>query len=248
MKRKFYVFMAVVSGLVFGFSVYYYLQSVKVPALTETKPLVIAATDIPARSIVQKDQLEIKNIPVEGYPQGGASALEDVSGKILLINLRKSDVLLSPMLESTSRDGAKTETAFDSFSIAVPQGKRAVAIPVGLAGGVNHKIKPGDRVDVLVTMDIRDEKENSKTITSLAAQDVLVLNTGDNTLKDSDKIQASASYILALSVPQAMSVTLGSEKGSIRLILRNPINKEIYNEKPVDPSIYLGPDYFSHYK
>ncbi len=247
MKRKFYVFMAVVSGLVFGLSVYYYLQSVKIPALTETKPLVIAATDIPARSIVQKDQLQVKDIPVDGYPQGGASLIEDVAGKILIVNLTKGDVLLSPMLESTSKAGTKNETNSNSFSFTVPQGKRAVAVPVGLAGGVNHIVKPGDRVDVLITMDIRDEKEGSKTITSLAAQDVLVLNTGDNAVNDGDKIQAS-SYILALSVPQAMSVTLGSEKGSIRLILRNPVNKEIFNEKAVDPSIYLSPDYFNHYK
>lgn len=247
MKRKFYLFMAVLSGLVFGLSVYYYLQKIDVPSSVESKPLVIAATDIPARSIVKKDHLQIIDIPVEGYPQGGAASVEDVAGKVILLNLTKSDVVLSPMLEAVPQSN-RIETANNSYSLIVPQGKRAVAVPVGLAGGVNYRVKPGDRVDVLITMDIKNEEGDSLTITSLAAQDVLVLNTGDNIQKDTEKIQASASYILALSVPQAMSVTLGSEKGSIRLILRNPVDKEIITEKPADPSIYYSQNYFNHYK
>jgi len=248
MKRKFYIFMAVLSGLVFGLSVFYYLQNIPVPPSTQTKPLVIAATDLPARSILQKNQLKVKDIPIDGYPQGGASTLEEVAGKVLLVHLTKDDVVLSPVLQSVPANDAAPKIVSDQFSLAVPRDMRAVAVPVSLAGSVNHKVGPGDRVDILITMDIKNENDDTLTITSLAAQDVLVLNTGDNANTDSDKIQASSSYILALTVPQAMAITLGSERGSIRLILRNPVNQEIFTEKPMDPSAFLRPDYFIHYQ
>lgn len=250
MKRKFYFLMAVISGLVFALGLYYYMKNMKADIPVEVKPLVVAGEDIPARSIIQKDQLQIKKIPAVGYPQGAASSIDDVAGKVLLVNLKQGDVILSPMLEASFKDQGEAviETGNNGFSLTVPEGKRAVAVPVSLVSGVGYKVKPGDRVDVLVTLDIRDEAGNTKTVTSLAAQDVLVLNTGDNLSREKNKLNSNGSYILALSVTQAMAVTLGSEKGTIRLLLRNPANKEIYNEPPIDSRVYLDRNYFNRFK
>lgn len=248
MKRKFYVVLAIISGLIFGLSVFYYLKTTQNPSNTELKPLVVAALDIPARTIVQTDQLEIIKIPAQAYPQGGVSTLEEISGNVLLVAVKKGDYLLSPMLEASYQAGAAAAVPGNSFSLTVPEGKRAVAIPVSMVGSVGYKVKPGDHVDILVTIDIKDEQNGSKTITSLAAQDVLVLNTGDAAPKEGEKAPPAGSYILALNVPQAMAVTLGSEKGSLRLLLRNPANKETYTENPIDPLAFFNPGYFAHYR
>jgi len=45
-----------------------------------------------------------------------------------------------------------------------------------------------------------------------------------------------------------MAVTLGSEKGSLRLLLRNPVNTEIRQDAPVTGNVFLDPNYFNHYK
>ena len=247
MKRKFYIFMAVLSGLIFGASLYYYMQNMEKPVSVTTKPLVVAVSDIPARNIIQKNQLELRHISEESYPQGGSSNIEEIAGNILLVNIKKGDWVLSPMIEISNRSGADSFSSYDSFSFTVPEGKRAVAVPVGLIGSVGYKVRPGDRVDVLVTMDIREES-GTRTITSLAAQDILVLSTGaNNVTNDSGKTESTDSCILALTVPQSMVVTLGSERGSIRLLLRNPVNQEMYEEFPIDPSVYFRSDYFSHY-
>lgn len=251
MKRKFYVIMAVISALTFGFSIFYYLKNTRDISSIDLKPLVVAAVDIPGRTIIQSNQLEIKEIPIQGYPQGGASSLEEVSGKVLLVSVKKGDSLLSPVLEASYSSGGGTNADFlpNSFSLTVPEGKRALAIPISLIGSVGYRVKPGDHVDVLVTMDVRDEESgSSRSITSLAAQDVLVLNTGVNPINDTDKTQTSSSYIIAVSVPQAMSITLGSEKGSLRLLLRNPANKELYTHPPIDPGVYFSSNYFSHFR
>ncbi|RNC28974.1 MAG: hypothetical protein AWM53_00894 [Candidatus Dichloromethanomonas elyunquensis] len=247
MKRKFYVFMAVFSGLIFGLSLFYYLKNVQNSSNRDLKPLVVAAVDIPARSIVQSTQLEIKKIPSTGYPQGGASSIEEVGGKVLLVGVKKGDYLLSPMLEASYQSGTAANNPSSSFSLAVPEGKRAVAISVCQVGSVGFKVKPGDRVDILTTIDVKADG-GSKTVTTLAAQDVLVLNTGDTASKDGEKAPSSSSYILALNVSQAMAVTLGSEKGSIRLLLRNPANKEMFTEPPVDSNVFYDSNYFTHYR
>lgn len=247
MKRKFYVVMAVLSGLIFGLSLFYYLKIVENPSKQDLKPLVIAAMDIPARTIIQTNQLEVKNVPLTGYPQGGSSSVEEVAGKILLVEVKKGDFLLGPLLEAPYKSGSAPDVQTGSFSLTVPEGKRAVAIPVSSVGSVGFQVKPGDRVDVLVTIDVKQDN-GSKTITSLAAQDVLVLHTGDNSQKEGSKSSPSDSYILAMNVSQAMAVTLGSEKGTLRLLLRNPANKEIITETPIDPLVYYDTNYFSHYR
>lgn len=246
MKRKFYIFMALLSGLIFGLSLFYYLQLNKPEIITrQTKPLVVAASEIPARSMVQKSQLMLVTVPEEGYPQGGASSIEEIAGKIVLVQIKTGDVLLAPMLGSPKADGS-VAGSLDLFSFTVPEGKRAMAIPIGLISSVGYKVRPGDRVDILVTMDIKEDQIGT-SYTILAAQDVLVLNTSGSTSQESGNTQYSDSYILALSVPQAMAVTLGSEKGSIRLLLRNPANKEFYQETPIDPKVFLNPNYYSYF-
>ncbi|MHB1406457.1 MAG: Flp pilus assembly protein CpaB, partial [Desulfitobacteriaceae bacterium] len=133
-----------------------------------------------------------------------------------------------------------------STALTIPEGKRAVAIPIGLVSGVGYAVKPGDHVDVLVTLDLKDPA-GTRTITSLAAQDILVLSVGESISGDKSKPDAK-SYTLALSVPQAMAVTLGSEKGSLRLLLRNPANSEQLTDSPIDQSVFLSPDYHNIYK
>jgi len=246
-KRKFYIIMAVLSGLIFGLAAFYYFNFLQNPLNTELKPLVVASADIPTRTVIKPEMVEIINVPVSGYPQGGASSLQEISGKVLLVGVKKGDYLLSPMLEGSSNTDSTVGVSSNSYSFTVPEGKRAVAIPVSLVSSVGFKVKTGDYVDILVTIDVENES-GSKTVTSLIAQNVLVLNTGTTVTSDNKETASSGAYILALNVPQAMSVTLGSEKGSLRLLLRNPANKETTTQAPVDSSVYANPNYFNMYK
>jgi len=85
------------------------------------------------------------------------------------------------------------------------------------------------------------------TVTTLAAQDVLVLSVGETLREEKNKVETK-SYTLALSVPQAMAVTLGSEKGGLRLLLRNPVNTEIRQDTPFTENIFMDPNFINNYK
>ena len=250
MQRKGFFILALICGLIAAGSMYIYLNGATRNPPSTLKPLVIVKTNIPARSVIVASQLEVKDVPAQGYPQGGYSTIQHVVGSVALLNLSAGDLVVSTMLErQNSQNPSNGISTGSTTSLTVPDGKRAVAIPIGLVSGVGYAVKPGDHVDILVTIDIKESSANSQpvTVTSLAAQDVLILSVGESISGDKTKVDIK-SYTLALSVPQAMVVTFGSEKGSLRLLLRNPANSEIRQDAPVSGNVFLDPNYINRFK
>lgn len=251
MQRKGFFFLALICGLIAAGTMYIYLNGANKNSSVSLKPLVVVKTNIPARSVIEAGQLEVKDVPEQGYPQGGYSTVQNIVGSVALLNLSTGDLIVSSMLErQSSQNSSNGISTGSNTALTVPDGKRAVAIPIGLVSGVGYAVKPGDHVDILVTMDIKDSSANAQgvTVTSLAAQDVLVLNVGGEGLA-SDKAKVDTkSFTLALSVPQAMVITYASEKGSLRLLLRNPANAEIRQDAPVGGNVFLDPNYFERFK
>lgn len=248
MQRKGFFILAVICGLIAAGSMYIYLNGATSNPPSTLKPLVMVKTKIPARSVINASQLEIKDVPTQGYPQGGYSTIQNVVGSVALVNLAAGDLVVNTMIESQNSQKLSDGISLGSTTaLTVPDGKRAVAIPISLVSGVGYAVRPGDHVDILVTIDIKDSSENSQamTVTSLAAQDVLVLSVGESSAEN--KVETK-SHTVALSVPQAMIVTLGSEKGSLRLLLRNPANTDIRQDAPISGNVFLDPNYFNNYK
>lgn len=247
MQRKGFFLLALICGLIAAGSMYIYLKGAHRNPPSTLKPLVVAKTNIPARTVIQASQLVLKDVPAQGYPQGGFSTFQSVVGSVALINLSEGDLVVSSMLQNPSSQKTSDGSGGGTSALTIPEGKRAVAIPISLVSGVSYTVKPGDHVDVLVTTDIKDSSGNTQTMTTLAVQDALVLNVGESISGDKSKID-SKSYTLALSVPQAMVVTYGSEKGSLRLLLRNPANTDIQQDAPVSGNVFLDPNYSNRYK
>jgi len=248
MQRKGFFLLALICGLIAAGSMYIYLHGAMSNPPSTLKSLVIVKTNIPARSIIDASQLVVQDVPAQGFPQGGFSTIQNVVGSVALLNLSAGDIVLSPMLQvPKSQNSTSGNPPASTTALTVPDGKRAVAIPIGLVSGVGYVVKPGDHVDILVTLDIKDSTGNSQTVTTLTAQDVLVLNVGESVSSDKNKVD-SKSYILALSVPQALAVTYGSEKGSLRLLLRNPVNTDIRTDTPFNGNVFLDPNYSNQYK
>lgn len=244
MHRKGFLLLALICGLIAAGSIYVFLSGMQTNPQETLKTLVITKSSIPARSIITAEQLTIKDIPSQAYPVGGASSIESVVGSVALVNLTAGDSIVNSVIQYSKSNDPNYS---GSSALTVPDGKRAVAIPIGLVSGVGFMVKPGDYVDILVTMEIKEPPGNGQTYTSLVAQDVLVLSNGESSSSDKTKVEAK-SFTLALTVPQAMAVTLGSEKGSIRLLLRNPVNTDQRTDTPFTANKYLDPNYFTLYK
>lgn len=253
MQRKIFLGLAVICGLIAAGSIYVYLHNLKQIPTSDLKPLVVVKTAISARSVIQASQLTLKEVPKEGYPQGGLSTPNLAAGSVALVNLSPGEPVLLSHLDKAQGNGnaglsGAAVSPSGSTALSVPAGKRALAVPISLVSGVGFQVKPGDHVDVLVTMEVKATQGESTTLTSLAAQDVMVLGIGES-LTNADKNKADVkSYTLALSVPQAMVVTLGTEKGTIRLLLRNPADQQVREDPPINATVFSDPGYFTKFK
>lgn len=106
--------------------------------------VVSVAKDIPENTIISPEMLAVKAFPAEFAPAGAVATVEETTGKYAAAKLFRDTILLRTQLSGTKR-------ARD-VSSNLPPGKVAFWLPLpGLivsAGGV----KPGDRIDVLLTV------------------------------------------------------------------------------------------------
>jgi pilus assembly protein CpaB len=120
----------------------------------------------------------------------------------------------------------------DLSSLVAP-GMRAVTVRARSGGNdrANELIRPGDRVDVIVTSGERDQQT-----TVVLLQNVLVLAVGLDT--GGDGVEKHAGGIrdslltLSLSIREAQLEAMAAEKGRISVALRNPDDVRVVDGLP----------------
>ena len=120
----------------------------------------------------------------------------------------------------------------------LPDGKRALTVKVDEVAGVGGFIHPGDHVDVLVDLPIKDAAEHfSKTI----LHDIAVLTTGQIWQQKGDNKPVVVNTVtLELTPHESEVLNLASNEGKIRLALRNRNNKTVAETEGVTTSFLLG--------
>ena len=120
----------------------------------------------------------------------------------------------------------------------LPDGKRALTVKVDEVAGVGGFIHPGDHVDVLVDLPIKDTQEHfSKTI----LHDIVVLTTGQIWQQKGDNKPVVVNTVtLELTPAESEVLNLASNEGKIRMALRNRNNKTIAQTEGVTTSFLLG--------
>jgi pilus assembly protein CpaB len=166
------------------------------------RDLVMAAQPLPVGTTVRREELKITKIPLDLFPRGGFSKVEEVIDRPVVSNV----LLDEPVLEG--RLAARGSGL--GLAPIIPAGMRAVSVRVNDVVGVAGFVLPGMRVDVLVTG--RPPNFNG-TITSTAGQ----------VLQPESRGQAINTPVVTLLVTpeQAEILTLAGNEGRIQLVLRN---------------------------
>ncbi|HHU33081.1 MAG: Flp pilus assembly protein CpaB [Zhaonellaceae bacterium] len=220
MINKKLIALAIILAIAVAGSVYYYLDQLQKtidPRLY--KEVIVARENIPARTKVNESMLERKKVPVDYIlPE----AIEDESyciGFITKAPVYKGEQVLKSRL--VGADDTKEGLAYK-----IPKGYRAVAIQINEVSGVGYNIRPSDRVDIMATFDFQIEEQNREiTQTSLILQNIEVLAMARN--MNSDETQGEVNTVtLAVSPLEAGKLIQASERGSIRLLLRSPIDED----------------------
>ncbi len=171
MNSRAFTLSLVIAGIAM-FMVYSYLDDRESKFIEEygnPSPVVVAKVDIKELELIDDRKLKIENIPKKFQMPGHFKKIEELYNTIAAVPVKTGEQITRPRI---TYPGAQSGLA---RQIAV--GKRALSVQVQENQAVSKLIKPGDRVDVLATIDYAGgKKERVKVKTVL--QDVLVLSTG----------------------------------------------------------------------
>lgn len=201
----------------------------------ETELIVVALHDINANEAITPQNIKTEEWPKSKVPAGVITKLEELE------NMRTRQKIFQgePLLQAKLINANEVTGA----SKVIPKGYRVVAVRVDAVSGTGSLILPGDRVDLLVYLTRNPAHEIHEAQTRTVLQDVKVFAVNDAFQRDPGDGEASiaAKTISLLVTPQqAEKVTLASEMGSVRLILRNDADSDISETDGTQTSDVLG--------
>jgi pilus assembly protein CpaB len=185
--------------------------------VVERRDLVVAAQPLPVGATIKPDQVKITRVPVDLFPKGGFSKVEEVIDRPVISNILMEEPILEGRLAARG----------SGLGLApiIPAGMRAVSVRVNDVVGVAGFVLPGMRVDVLVT---GRPPNYEGTVTTTVLQNILVLSAGQ-TIQPEPRGQAINTPVVTLLVTpeQAETLTLAGNEGRIQLVLRNAVDQKV---------------------
>jgi pilus assembly protein CpaB len=223
---------ALVLGLLAALAGYAGLNAMAKQVVASTSkqfvPVVVSATDLTFGTKLDKAQLRVARYPKESVPAGAFSDVDSVAGQTTKIFLAAREPVTATKL--SSRGGG--------LSMLVRNGLRATSLEVNQVSGVSGFVLPGDRVDVLCTVDGRGAKEVAVTRTIL--QNAEVLASGQRTTQQDNKPITVQAVTILVDPVGAEKLALGLHEGKLHLVLRNPGDADTLRVASLDTHEMLG--------
>jgi pilus assembly protein CpaB len=183
----------------------------------EAVPVAVAALDLKWGTKLDKQMMNTVLFLKESLPPGYVSQPEKIAGRILVAPLRKNE----PVTESKlAPESVKT----GGVSAVVSPGKRAIAVKGDKVIGISGFINPGNRVDVLVTL---QDPRTKMEVTKLVLANIPVLATGTQIEKNAKGEPAPVDvYTLEVTPDDGEKLALAAAEGKLQFALRNVTDGE----------------------
>jgi pilus assembly protein CpaB len=231
------VFMVLVLALCAGgalaYGTYNYMQTAtETPVAVATRPVVVAAADLPLGCEIRADDLRVIDWPSTAVPSGAFAQTGDVIGRGLIVPVVQNEPILPAKLAG--------KDAGAGLPPIIPQGMRALSVRVNEVIGVAGYVLPGTRVDVVATATPTQKRED--TTSKVVLSNVQVLAAGTRIEPDAERGQpVSVNVVTLLVTPEeAERLTLASTEGKIQLALRNPLDRAMPETPGVQAAVLLG--------
>ncbi|MDD5656174.1 MAG: Flp pilus assembly protein CpaB [Elusimicrobia bacterium] len=196
----------------------------------ETGQVLVARTDIPERTVLKEEMVEPVQVPRKFMEQDAFEVKTPADIKLIANLVTRVRVPKGNQLTQSSLISLSPEAG---LSVKIPPGYRGAIL--GIDAELKPMIKPGDRVDVLVTFDALMADNRKEQVTATILQNVLVLAVGTNLGQGMNAKQAKASsekedktaafsekamIALALNPNEAQYLALAQKQGETRVIVR----------------------------
>ena len=211
---KNFMFVAALLGVAAAIVGYFGLTSLATQAAARSdanyRNVIVTASDLTYGVKLDRAMLRIARYPKDAVPEGAYASLDSVVGQTTKVFMGAREPVTATKL--SSRGGG--------LSMLVKQNMRAASLEVNQVSGVSGFVLPGDRVDVLVTVDGRNPNEDAITRTVL--QNVEVLAAGQKTEQQDNKPITVQAVTILVMPDGAETLALAEHEGKIHLVLRNP--------------------------
>ncbi len=217
---------ALLLGLITSVMVFSWLQNEKNRLMAAPIPLsqnvqvLVANADLAWGTKLTPEMMLLQEVPPGAIPEGHFTSLDAIKDRVLLVDLKRNELLLESKL-------APLGTTSGGVAAVTDVNKRAMSVKVDDVIGVAGFIKPGDRVDVMVTIEPEAGKQGN-TMAKMILENVKVLAAGtqmERKGKDEEPKQVQV-ITVEVEVEEAEKLALASNQGKLRLALRNPLNSE----------------------
>jgi pilus assembly protein CpaB len=188
---------------------------------------VIAATSLPAMSLITSQNITIKKVSRKGLFANSFSEPAQVVGKVLAVPVIEGQVISKSFLIS---EGTGAQLA-----AVLQPGMRAVSVPVSASSIMGGLLYPGCLVDVIATFRLRYQDERGQAISTTLLHSVQVLAIQDESIiskidpssrSGSHSSEGQVTVTLMVDTRQAEALQLAMDSGKISLAMRNPLDQK----------------------
>jgi pilus assembly protein CpaB len=185
---------------------------------TEAAPIAVAAGNLPWGTKLQPEMIKMAPYLRESLPMGYFSSVVDLKDRVIIAPLKLNEPITEAKLAPTS---VKT----GGVSAVLKPGMRAIAVKGDKIIGISGFINPGNRVDVIVSV---EEPKTKKIQSKIFLENVAVLATGTQVEKNEKGEPMPVDvYTLEVTPEQAEKVALAASEGRLQFALRGVTDSEL---------------------
>ncbi len=133
---------------------------------TKTQSVIVATQDIPRGTVIDKTMVTVRDVPAELVPVGAATTLDDVVEKMVVVDIKRGEILLRDRLETPTN-------VTRNFGLVIPHGKVLIALPADDLINRVGVLQPGDKVDILFSLNY-GQGNPTEMVTLDALQDIAI--------------------------------------------------------------------------
>jgi pilus assembly protein CpaB len=225
--------LAIAAGGTFAFGTYRYMQNVPTQSVgVPTSGVVVAAADLQLGTELRAEDLRVIQWPAGSVPAGAFAKPDELLGRGLIQPIAANEIFLPGKL-------APKEAGAGLPPVIAP-GFRALSVRVNDVIGVAGYVLPGNRVDVVAT--VNPTQQPNDVTSKVILTNVLVLASGTKIERDAkDNKPISVNVVTMLVNPdEAERLTLASTEGKIQLALRNPMDQTAPQTRGIKPGVLMG--------
>lgn len=213
----------------------------RIAAEQQLTRIVVAAQPMEFGTPLTTENLRLQNFPAASVPEGAFTSIETAmqGGRVALRPIVPGEPVLADKVSGT--DGRAV------LSALLPEGMRAVSIPVSAVSSVSGFVRPGDIVDIILTRRIPgDGAGNDDLMSDVIMEGVPVLAIDQIASEEATQAAVGRTAVVQVDLFGAQKLILANRIGQLSLALRNVENQDPSQLITVtardlgDPSIYLA--------